>query len=287
MANEVTFEDPFENSEVTESEQAMIQRIREEAKEDSDLLSDIDLVRIIRGYDSEKEVWAETWRHVELFVNEALKEGYVDLWREPCKIGEEATANLTEWLPMAGFGQDKQGHPVVYEKVCDYNLAEAKAAAPELVIGYRDHFSSKLYKKNMSESQRRGVTIYKQIRVFDLNGIGIFGAKPFLDMVKRTIDREGDLFPENIYKIFIVNTGWSFRAIWTVVSAFIHSATRAKIQILGGQSKFLPALREQINDDQIPKMYGGSNTTDMVWNDVTFFTEDWEAPEENITAQQG
>ena len=61
------------------------------------------------------------------------------------------------------------------------------------------------------------------------------------------------------YKMFIINSPWIFRTVWAAISPFIHPITKAKIKILGGESKYMPELAKAgIPMDQVPSGIGGT-----------------------------
>ena len=42
-----------------------------------------------------------------------------------------------------------------------------------------------------------------------------------------------DYYPEIMSHMFIINAPFTFRAVWSIVKAFVHERTKAKIKILG------------------------------------------------------
>ena len=55
--------------------------------------------------------------------------------------------------------------------------------------------------------------------------------------------------------MFIINAPFMFRGVWTIVKAFIHERTKAKIKILG--SKYHKEVFEAVDPSQLPKFLGG------------------------------
>ncbi|ETO06384.1 SEC14 cytosolic factor, partial [Reticulomyxa filosa] len=87
------------------------------------------------------------------------------------------------------------------------------------------------------------------------------------------------LFPETLYKLFIVNASWTFRAIWKIVSNFVDPITYQKVlcffhlfltsffffflkkkcsnvNVLGGS--YLDEMSKIIDKNEIPPKYGGT-----------------------------
>jgi hypothetical protein len=56
---------------------------------------------------------------------------------------------------------------------------------------------------------------------------------------------------------------------WRVISTFLDEVTKKKIQIISDRSKWLPALLELMDDDQIPVQYGGVLMNDARLSNTT------------------
>ena len=70
--------------------------------------------------------------------------------------------------------------------------------------------------------------------------------------------------------LYIVNSPWSFTAVWSIVKGWLDEKTRAKIHIVGG--KPIKHLIKYIDEDSIPDFLGGNNDTPLMndhgpWND--------------------
>lgn len=63
------------------------------------------------------------------------------------------------------------------------------------------------------------------------------------------------MFPDTLYRLYIINSSLAFRAIWGLLRAFADPITAEKIQVLG--SDYMKYLTKQVPIDQIPPKYGG------------------------------
>lgn len=63
------------------------------------------------------------------------------------------------------------------------------------------------------------------------------------------------MFPETLCVLFLINTPWAFRMIWSILGNFIDPITYNKIKVLG--SDYLGEMQKYINIDQIPQKYKG------------------------------
>ena len=95
--------------------------------------------------------------------------------------------------------------------------------------------------------------------ILDANGIGItslFG--PIKGFVKLASDIGQDYYPEMLGKMTIVNVGFLFRAVWSMVKAFIDPKTQNKINLL--KSTYKDDLLALIDEENLPSFFGGKCT---------------------------
>lgn len=112
-------------------------------------------------------------------------------------------------------------------------------------------------------SKKYGKDIHKLVVVFDLAGLSSFPDLFALDYTRRVLLLDQAYYPERLETIYLVNAPWYFAAIYSLISSFLDPVTAKKVQILG--TDFLPTLRQQIDDSQIPRSMGGSCDT-IQWN---------------------
>ena len=97
--------------------------------------------------------------------------------------------------------------------------------------------------------------------ILDANGIGIFSlVGPIKGFVKLASDIGQDYYPEMLGKMTIINVGFLFRAIWSMVKAFIDAKTQAKISLL--KSSYQEELLKLVDANNLPKFLGGNCTCD-------------------------
>lgn len=120
-------------------------------------------------------------------------------------------------------------------------------------------------------SIKYGKKIEQQIIVFNLSNLTYSLDTRALSVFRKLISTDQDNYPERLKKFFVINAPWYFTAIWAVVSPWIDPVTRDKMLIIG--SDYMEALREYIDDSQIPVELGGANTN-VSWQ--------WPYPEETL-----
>jgi len=97
--------------------------------------------------------------------------------------------------------------------------------------------------------------------ILDANGIGIFSlVGPIKGFVKLASDIGQDYYPEMLGKMTIINVGFLFRAIWSMVKGFIDPKTQSKISLL--KSSYKEELLKLIDEDKLPSFLGGKCTCD-------------------------
>ena len=69
------------------------------------------------------------------------------------------------------------------------------------------------------------------------------------------------VFPESLYKCFVINAPWIFTMIWKIISNFIDPITYEKIKVLG--TDYLEEMKKTIPLDQIPAKYGGTGKMEI------------------------
>ena len=95
--------------------------------------------------------------------------------------------------------------------------------------------------------------------ILDANGIGItslFG--PIKGFIKLASDIGQDYYPEMLGKMTIVNVGFLFRAVWSLVKGFIDPKTQSKINLL--KSTYKDDLLKLVDEENLPSFFGGKCT---------------------------
>jgi len=111
-------------------------------------------------------------------------------------------------------------------------------------------------------SEARGARRYKHVYILDLADISLSSlmtSSSVRSLTKAIINGASSLFPETVWKLFIVHAPFIFRSAYAIISPFIHEVTKQKIQILNGKSSYLPALHKAgVPKSSIPAFLGGT-----------------------------
>jgi hypothetical protein len=108
-------------------------------------------------------------------------------------------------------------------------------------------------------SKAAGKLIEQSLTILDMNGIGvsILGGK-VKQFVKIASDIAQDYYPEMLGTMYLINTGFLFSAVWTLVKGFIDEKTRKKINV--EKSSFQKKLLEHVEAENLPTFLGGTCT---------------------------
>jgi hypothetical protein len=158
---------------------------------------------------------------------------------------------------------DKQGRPIYIEL---YDKTDVKGL-------FKVTTEDKMVKYYIKQYERQikyifpacSAVVQKPVEqsctILDANGIGIFSlVGPIKGFVKLASDIGQDYYPEMLGKMTVVNTGFLFRAVWSMVKSFIDPKTQAKISLL--KSTYKDELLKLIDEDKLPSFFGGKCTCD-------------------------
>mmetsp|Transcript_110244 Transcript_110244/g.237292 ORF Transcript_110244/g.237292 Transcript_110244/m.237292 type:complete len:168 (+) Transcript_110244:509-1012(+) len=121
--------------------------------------------------------------------------------------------------------------------------------------------------------------------VIDINNLGYWD---YTDDIKQFIQAiialNNNSIPENLCKTIIVNSGMVFRGIWNVIKLWIDERTANKFTLLG--SDYHDTLKEFIDIDQLPDIYGGHPDNKLWHQDGLFIEKGPWTKEKEVTVEQ-
>lgn len=168
------------------------------------------------------------------------------------------------------YGRDPDGHPIFYDNVGNLEVAkvvELFVKSEQQIDCMKEFyfmFLERLNKVKRRISKENGKMILKQVAVLDMNGASISSINKCKELMKQVIGGAQLLWPESLHKMYLINTGWFFRACWNIISLFVDKQTQKKITLVG--SDWIKAMeKDGIARDQIPKAWGGDGTMDIIY----------------------
>ncbi|BBN11156.1 phosphatidylinositol/phosphatidylcholine transfer protein [Marchantia polymorpha subsp. ruderalis] len=165
------------------------------------------------------------------------------------------------FVPLGYIPEEEVQNELDAEKV--FLQGNDKAGRPIGLIIAAKHDA---YKRNLNEFKRYCVYNFdkcvasmapgeeKFTIIVDLQGLGYKNLDPrgwtcIFDFLQGH-------YPERIRRIFMIHVPYIFYGAWKLVSPFIDKVTRDKI-VFVGDKVLLETLLEEIDVDQLPKVYGG------------------------------
>ena len=160
------------------------------------------------------------------------------------------------------YGEDREGRPILGHQLGRIEPAtflEAFNLDMVLLQYCRDLEFVSWRKRRLTE--QLGVTVYKQIVILDMAGLGMghIGSK-FRGPVAEIVVLLQQMYPEGTHRIFIINCPFAFRAVWSAVKSFVSEQTQQNIVILSdNEDEQRAAFAELgIGPAQLPSWAGGS-----------------------------
>ena len=189
-------------------------------------------------------------------------------WRIDMKVDElresyqmENLVQIKKLYPHGYHKTDKQGRPIYIEL---YDKTDVKGLFKITTEDKMVKYYIKQYERQIKYIFPACSAVVKRpveqsCTVLDANGIGItslFG--PIKGFVKLASDIGQDYYPEMLGKMTIVNVGFLFRAVWSLVKSFIDPKTQNKINLL--KSTYKDDLLVLIDEENLPHFFGGKCT---------------------------
>eukprot|EP00056_Hartaetosiga_gracilis_P001113 m.42324 g.42324 ORF g.42324 m.42324 type:complete len:325 (-) comp10503_c1_seq1:63-1037(-) len=224
-------------------------------KEQAESMTELDYLTIIRGYHTYKPRKEETVKAAQTIAEWRDEVKFYDFLKERIE-GDEKFHEL--WKEDI-YGEDQFGHPIIAMHVNDIDTDSLHDMDADHMLRLQGQKQTLYLKLKEDISSKRNEQRYKYILIVDLKGtgMGILGGKK-RGMLQKIFNVGADNFPESIWKIFVVNTPFIFRTVWSVVKPWIDPITQAKINLHGSTKDAVKKMHEAgIEDSAIPEFMGG------------------------------
>lgn len=224
--------------------------------------SEWDLITVVRGYQSFKPRDVETTKAMDNIWKFRTEIGADKFLTGEDVVPPEVSDMFHKMWPDKVYGVDKHGHAMMMLTLKDINVEEIskldQSMIEKLVAQKLTAFTA--YREKLSKES--GVQRYKYSLCVDVDGAGVMGlvSGEKKKLLQRFFNIGGDYFPETVWRIYVVNTPFVFRAAWAVAKAFVHPITIAKVNLFPTHAKCVPVLEEDGWDKtQLPALFGGSH----------------------------
>lgn len=213
---------------------------------DYELHDDTNLLRFIRARD-------DVGKSFEMF-KKSLE------WREKMKVDGLYDRKFPNLIPLRSYWPgnfhklDRDGVPVYIERIALLDIKGVFKAVPddELILFHIWCMEENLTLKK-KWSKKIG-PVHGNIVIEDLKGLS-FAFTDSIGLLKKLAQIDDNNYPENLKRMYIINSPTIFTAIWKAVKPFLNENTIRKVRILGSDHK---SLQEDIAPENIPVEYGGT-----------------------------
>lgn len=221
-------------------------------------ITDLDMLTVIRGYQTYEPRLEETVKAMQMIVKWRDEVHHERFLQERLPQDEEFH---TVW-PERVHGADKYGHLIVASRFQEVDTDSLhKNFEEQHMLRLQGQKMAALQQHKADHAKTLGTQRYKHIIVTDLDGVGLGilgGSKR--GIIKQLMDVGGNYYPESVWKIFIINAPFVFRALWAIVTTMIHPITAAKVNVLGSPKDAMKKMAEfGIEPEQLPTWMGGKS----------------------------
>ena len=205
-----------------------------------------------------QKLWenAQRWRHEN------------DVWRIH-SMPNTWFSQIKEAYPHTLHGFSKQGYPIIYEQPGKMNLKQLfrDGCDVEDMVRHYMFFMEFVSNKICTRPEIReklgpnppdhSSSTWGTMVVMDISGASITSlSTDVLSYLKRAGEINGSYYPMSMKRAFLVNSPFWLSGAWSTVKGILPESVTADIL---STKKYPDALREYIDDDQIPPEYGGSS----------------------------
>ncbi|KAJ7702840.1 CRAL-TRIO domain-containing protein [Mycena rosella] len=167
---------------------------------------------------------------------------------------------VDKYYPQYYHKMDKSGRPVYIERIGNLNMKALYACTSQerliqrLVVEYESFLTMRL----TACAAATGHPVETSLTILDLGGVSLSNFIRVKDYVFATTSIGQNMYPECMGAFYIINAPWAFTAIWAAIRPWLDEVTAAKVQIVGGPRAYRPLLLAQIEEDSLPKDFGGT-----------------------------
>ncbi|XP_051972063.1 SEC14-like protein 2 [Xyrauchen texanus] len=190
-------------------------------------------------------------KHLE-FRKHMKVDTIIEDWRPPEVIERYVSGGMC--------GYDCEGSPIWYDIIGPLDPKGLLLSASK-----QDCLRTKVRDAELlrQECEKQSKKLEKHIEaitiIYDCEGLGMKHLwKPAVEMYGEILTMFEENYPESLKKVFLIKAPKLFPIAYNLIKHFLREETRQKIVVMGGNWK--EVLRNYIDADQLPAVYGGSMT---------------------------
>jgi len=157
-------------------------------------------------------------------------------------------------------GYSKGGHPVYWMSVGQFSPSLLKYLSMGMTMSAHMHDMETMMQRSTEQTAKFGGSVKKAVNVLDLKGIGL-SIRSLFPALSQISKMDEDYYPERLHRSYIINAPALFSGLWSVIKGFLDPVVASKVVILSG--KFLPTLLEELDEEVIPKQFGGKGDWEL------------------------
>jgi len=182
-------------------------------------------------------------------------------------------AKIKEAYPHFVHGHSKAGYPIIYEQPGNMNLKELFRNGCEIadMVGHytffmefvsncictRPEIRSTHHASDSGIIESHSPSSWGIMVVMDVKGAGLSHLSgDVLKYLKQAGDINSNHYPNSMKRAFLVNSPFWLAGAWSGIKGILPASVQVDIL---SETKYSDALRQHIDDDQIPPEYGGSS----------------------------
>jgi len=134
-------------------------------------------------------------------------------------------------------GFDKDGRPLLWMRIANFNCENVtKENSIQFMIYLLDHVKS-IMKPNVDQ----------MVMIYEMENAGY--ANFSLEIGKVIIKASSELFVSTVYRMYIINAGFTVNCIYATIKPFLPQRAQQKIQFIGATEQAGKVLLQQIPID--------------------------------------
>jgi hypothetical protein len=169
-------------------------------------------------------------------------------------------SDMYKYFPVWFQGHDKQLRPVSYRQFGKFEIWNVlKLTTMEGLIRFHAWETEQALRSMYEISKDTGFNIETFFLVIDAAGWNLsLATSDAFRFIKGMVVTDSDHYPERLGTLILVNAPSMLSYAWRIIQGFLDPVTKAKIHIFSNPDEWRPVLLSYIDEDQIPRKYGGT-----------------------------
>ncbi|KAJ7242753.1 CRAL-TRIO domain-containing protein [Mycena haematopus] len=161
-------------------------------------------------------------------------------------------AEVDKYLPQYYHNMDKRLGNLDVKAM--YACTTQERLLQHLVVEYEAFLTSRL----AACSTAIGHPVETSLSILDLGGVSLSSFIRVKDYVAAATHIGQNYYPECMGAFYVVNAPMGFSTVWHAVKPWLDEVTVEKVHVLGGPKEYTPELLAQIDEECLPKEFGGA-----------------------------